>query len=208
MTVVSVSAEPGLSRALVLDAAHEVVALMRDRWPASIGCSLFDLPLGSGHSWQISEREIPTWTAGEQVELITGASLPAWRVEGQLDLKRSELFGSAAALNVLRDLIGPRPDDETEAGQAAVASFTRFGFEAAAITFFGVATSLQAEPPEIGVERSATLRFDHPYAAVAIAGTASAAAGDEQPDSSFTGLPLFTAWIDTPEEPEDDPEDD
>lgn len=208
VTVVSVSAEPGLSRAVVLDAVHDVLAQMRAGWPASMTCSLLELPVGLGHSWQISEREIPTPTAGERVELISGASLPAWRVESQLDFKRSELFGSEAALNALRELIGPRPDDETVAGQAAVASFTRFGFETAAITFFGIAISASREPLETGVERSATLRFDHPYAAVAVAGNASALAGDDQPESSFTSLPLFTAWIDTPEEPEDDPDDD
>ncbi len=135
---------------------------MRAGWPASSDCSLFDLPLGRGHSWRIREREIPTRTAGERIELISGVSLPAWRVEGKLDLQRSELFGSGPALDVMRKLIGPRPDDETVAGQAAVASFTRFGFEAAAITFFGVLTSAQAEPSETGVKRTATLRFDHP----------------------------------------------
>jgi len=50
-----------------------------------------------------------------------------------------------------------------------------------------------APPPETGVERIATLRFDQPYAAVAIAGEGS----------RFTGLALFAAWVEAPVEPED-----
>lgn len=204
VTVISVSAQPRLPRAAVLEAAHEIVALLREEPSAPLGGSLFDLPVGPGHSWNVSEKEIPTWTAGERIERIDGVSLPAWRAESKLDLKQSDLFGSAAALNTMRQLIGPRPDDQTAAGQAAVASFTRFGFEAAAITFFGVASSLPAPPPETGLERTATLRFDHPYGAVAVAGRPTNLAGDEQSANSFAGLPLFTAWIDAPAETEDE----
>ncbi len=207
VTVISVSAEPGLPRAAVLEAAHEIVALFRGEPSAPLACSLFDLPVGPGHSWDISETEIPTGTAGERIERIDGVSLPAWRAGSELDLKRSELFGSAAALDTMRQLIGPRPDDHTAAGQTAVASFTRFGFEAAAITFFGVACSATAPPPETGLERTATLRFDHPFAAVAVAGRPANLAGDEQSPNSFAGLPLFTAWIDAPAEAEDEDED-
>jgi len=206
VTVISVSAAPSLPRAAVLEAAHEVVALFPGE-PSALACLLFDLPVGPGHSWDISEQAIPTWTAGERIERIVGVSLPAWRAGSELDLKRSDLFGSAAALNTMRQLIGPRPDDRTAAGQTAVASFTRFGFEAAAITFFGVACAGFAPPPETGLERTATLRFDHPYAAVAVAGRPANLAGDEQSEqsaNSFAGLPLFTAWIAAPAEAEDE----
>jgi hypothetical protein len=140
------------------------------------------------------------------VQRITGVSLPAWHVESKLDLKKSEkIFGSFAALEVLRQLIGPRPDDRTEAVQAAVASFTRFGFEAAAVTAFAVRAALvRRRPSERGLERTATLRFDHPYAAIAISGR-PLLAGRAPADASFTGLPLFSAWVQEPEEAEEGP---
>lgn len=203
VTVVSVSADPSIPRAAVFQAAHEVLALTREDQSGPM-CSLFDLPVGPGHSWNISEREVPTWTADERIERIEGVSLPAWSAQNRLNLKKSDVFGSLAALNVMRQLIGPRPSDRTEAGQAAVASFTRFGFEAAAITYFGVKMSRGPSLPESGVERTATLRFDHPYVVVAVAGHPATRAERDELDPTFSGLPLFTAWIDTPEDTEDD----
>lgn len=192
LTVISVSADPAVPRAAVLDAAHEVAALAREH-SSSLACSLFELPLGIGHSWEIAEREARTYTAGERVERIAGASLPAWHVEGELDLKTSALFGAAPALETMREVIGPSPSDETEAVQTALASFTRYGFEAAAVTAVRIRASAGRAPQETGIERTATLRFDHPYAAIAVA------------QRSFAGLPLFSAWIQEPEEAEDGP---
>jgi hypothetical protein len=201
LTVVSVSAEPDVERAAVLEAGLEVAACARRRC-APPACSLFDLPVGTGHSWQISEREISTHVAGERVQRIAGVSVPAWEIESDLNLATSPAFATAPALEVLRQLIGPRPDDQTEAVQRAIASFTRYGFEAAAVTAFAVRASLQRPPGELGIERSAMLRFDHPYAAIAFAGRAPFTPHAE---STFTGLPLFSAWIDDPTEVDEDP---
>ena len=206
LTVISVSADPDVPRTAVLEAAHEVAACARQHSP-SPACSLFDLSLGTGHSWQISEREIPTYTVGDRVERIGGVSLPAWRIESKLDLQASSRFGTAAALEVMRELVGPRPDDITEAVQAAVAAFTRYGFEAAAITAFGVRASSRGVPRETVIERTAVLRFDHPYAAIAIAGwpTSPQPAGPTRLSSAFAGLPLFSAWVQQPQEPQREP---
>jgi hypothetical protein len=189
LEVISVSADPSITRARVLEAAHEAIGYVRDRPLGAAVHTLFELPLGRGHSWQIQEREVASWTAGERRERVEGAALPAWRLRGELDLKRSERFGCSAALTTMRALIGPQPDDRTEAKQSAVAAFSRFGFEAAAVTGIAVRASAQLPPTERGVERTATLCFDHPYVAVAIA----------------ADLPLFTAWIATPQEPESEP---
>jgi hypothetical protein len=203
LTVISVSAHPELPREAVLDAAHEVAAFARGGSPL-VACSLFDLAVGTGHSWTIEEHEARTYHAGQQVERILGASLPAWHTNSRLDLKASPLFGTSPALNVMREMIGPRPDDQADAAQVAVASFTRYGFKAAAVTAFGTAIAALAEPQEKGVERTAILRFDHPYAAVAIVGKPAAPRREwqigQERRSTFTGLPLFTAWVQEPQE--------
>jgi hypothetical protein len=106
----------------------------------------------------------------------------------------------------VRALIDPRPGDLTEAKQKAIARFSRYGFEAAAIAELLVTAAM--EPIEKGIERTVVFRFDHPYAAVALAGkpdTARDAFLDTE--ARFSGLPLFTAWVTTPVEPEDDLED-
>ncbi len=203
LTVISVSAEPGVARDAVLDAAHEVAASVCDGVPAPRR-SLFELPLGDGHSWQLSEREARTFHAGQRVERIAGVSLPAWRVESDLKLQASPLFGTAPALDTLDELTGSG-GGPTSATQAAVASFTRYGFEAAAVTSLARVASAIRAPLETGVQRTATLRFDHPYAAIAIAGKVDRVVPEGARPAArgqFTGLPLFAAWVHRPDEAE------
>ena len=199
LTVVSVSGAPDVDRAAVLAGAYEIAATVCVEWERT-ACSLYDLPLGPGHSWEISEQEVPTRVAGPRRERIAGVALPAWRAEEELDLTLAAAFGTAPALDALRELIGPRPDDQCAATQAAVASFTRYGFEAAAVTAFGIRTAALLRPAQRSLERTAVLRFDHPFAAVAIAGRPSSVG-----DSSFPGLPLFSAWVHEPVEAEERP---
>lgn len=207
LTVLSVSAGPSVDREAVMVAAHEIAACARTGAPPSAR-SLFDLPLGDGHSWTIEEREVRTYEPGQRMERIAGASLPAWNIESKTNLLASpERFGSAPALETMRQLIGPRPDDRPEAIQAAVASFTRYGFEAAAVTAFAIDSSARRAPAQRRVERTAVLRFDHPYAALAIAGRAV-----QQPQGTASnhqglwhGLPLFSAWIHEPQAPDERP---
>jgi hypothetical protein len=190
VAVVSVCAAPEVDRASVVAAAYEVAAASRassDGWDA-LACSLFELPLGAGHSWDISEREVRTALKQPPRERITGAALPAWHIESELELLAAPVFAAGPACQALGGLIGPRPSDAFEAAQVAVASFDRYGFEAAAVTGFGVAAAAMGSLSEKSLERTAVLRFDHPYAAVAIA-------------PSHSGLPLFTAWVADPIEP-------
>ncbi|MGZ4192791.1 MAG: serpin family protein [Solirubrobacteraceae bacterium] len=208
LTVISVSADPAVARDSVLNAAHEVAAGVLDD-PTRVSCSLYDLPLGAGHSWEISEQEAAAYVKEPSMERIAGVALPAWSIRGDLDLHQSPLFGTSPALQTVRRLIGPRRDDECKAAQAAVASFTRYGFEAAAVTVLGIRAAALRVPRERVLERTAVLRFDHPYAAVAIAGRPrSSGNGADAPDSGntpFPGLPLFSAWVHEPSEPEDEP---
>lgn len=209
LTVVSVSAAPDVDRASVLAAGYEVAATVSGDW-GSDACSLYDLTLGPGHSWEISEQEVPTYVKEPRSERVAGVALPAWRMTSDLDLTMSPAFGTAPALETLRALIGPGPDDVCEAAQTAVASFTRYGFEAAAVTAVGIRASAARPAVDRSLQRTAILRFDHPYAAIAIAGRPSGAGRDgsgEPPPSqaTFPGLPLFAAWVDEPIEPEDAP---
>jgi hypothetical protein len=206
LTVLSVSADPSVSREAVMAAAYEVASWQAGRGlEAGAGaggrvCSLYDLPLGTGHSWEIAEQQVATYVKEAPMERIAGAALPAWSVRADLDLARSPLFGTEPALETLRRLIGPRPDDECEATQAAVASFTRYGFEAAAVTAVGIRAAAARLPVRRTTQRTAVLRFDHPFGAVAIAGRPA-----EPTDTALSGLPLFTAWVAEPQEPEDHP---
>jgi Serpin (serine protease inhibitor) len=215
LTVVSVSAAPDVDRALVLAAAYEVAATVSGDWGRG-ACSLYDLPLGPGHSWEISEQEVPTRATTPRLERIAGVCLPAWRAENELDLTLAPAFGTGPALQTLRELIGPRADDRCAATQAAVASFTRYGFEAAAVSALGIRTAAMRRPGRRSVERAAVLRFDHPFAAVAIAGRPWPPRPSSPPrrsgsgftpvgDESLPGLPLFSAWVHEPIEAEERP---
>lgn len=209
LTVVSVSGAPEMERSSVLAAAYDVAAEVGGDWGRR-ACSLYDLPLGAGHSWEISERQVPVFVREDGLERIAGVALPAWRAKHELDLTLSPAFATESALATLRALIGPRPDDHCEATQAAVASFTRYGFEAAAVTALGIRTAAVRVPAERSVERSAVLRFDHPFAAVAIAGRPapprqSSTEMTPRPDTSFPGLPVFSAWVREPTEAEEGP---
>jgi len=200
--VVSVSADPTVAREAVLAGAHEVASMFRGLPVAAVKRSLFDVPLGEGHSWVISEQPTGGYDHDEWIMWVT---LPAWKAEGTLDLRTSDLFGTDPALTALLDLIGPHPKgDKLAARQAAMASYTQYGFEAGGISGLDAQALAMTRPLEEGLERSAELRFDHPYAVLALAGRAESFTGHNQVKSRLFGLPLFSAWIATPEEPEPD----
>jgi Serpin (serine protease inhibitor) len=201
--VVSVAAAPEVERRLVVEAAYEIAARYREDDLASARCSLFDLPLGSGHSWELTEREVPTDVAGKRSEGVESAVLTAWHARCRLDLKASELFAAEPALRALIELIGPHPEeDETDAVHSAVASYTPTGFEAGALTALGIILGEAPPPTATGLERRARLCFDHPHAALALAGSRSDFYRSRAGHSEMFGLPLFAAWVDTPEEAE------
>jgi hypothetical protein len=203
LAVLSVAADPDVDRRLALEAAYEIARLCREDGLNSAGCSLFDLPVGSGHSWEITEREVLTGKSGERSEQIESAVLATWHAESELKLQASEAFGIRPAVSALFRLIGPDPrGDEVEAIQAAVASFTPTGFEAAAISTVTLTGSTGTSQPEKGLLRTARLYFDHPYAAVALAGGKSDFTRARAGHTELFCLPLFSAWVSTPHDPE------
>jgi hypothetical protein len=195
LAVVSVLGAPDADPAAVLAAAHEVAAGLSDAW---IGepVSLFDVPAGKGEVGEIVEDTV-TLTGPARVER-GDAVLPSWHARTQLDLLTGPTAdGFAAAGEALAGLLPPQRT-ELEARQVAVASYSREGFEAAAITAVGVRTLAAREPREV-LRRTLYLRFGRPYAAVAVAvppPSPTAAAIDE----AWFGLPVFSAWVAEPTE--------
>jgi hypothetical protein len=173
MTVTSVIAAPGVPTGLVLDAAHDAAAGVVDRR------SLFDLPLGDGHAWTVTESD---GIAGDE---HAEAVLPAWSARSTHDLTRPELGFDAAAAALGRLF----PAGNRDARQAAYARYHQHGFEAAADTELTVELGAHAMTP--GRRRDALLRFDRPYAVVATATTAG---------GPWNGLPVFSAWVTEPDQ--------
>ena len=204
LVVVSIAADPAVDRHLVFEAGYEIGRLCRVDAVIEARRSLFDLPLGQGHSWEIFEDEIASYNAGDRSESIVSAMLVDWSVQSELDLQRSQRFGVAPALGALLGLIGPhQTGDEYHAVQSGVASYTSKGFEAAAITALGVrASAAFTRPGEKGLRRTARLFFDHPYAAIALAGRPSDFTRQGAGHTELFGLPLFSVWVSEPREPE------
>jgi hypothetical protein len=79
------------------------------------------------------------------------------------------------------------------------ATYDRTGFEAAALTAMDVALGGAAMMPRPGVQRTATLRFGHPYAVVAVTSHQSPEDRYDRPSTApWHGLPVFSAWVAEP----------
>lgn len=179
LEVTSVVAAENVSAADVLAAAHDIATR-----PGRQAVLLFDLPLGDQPLWTITERRSDD--EGERMEAV----LPAWSASSKHDLMQHPDLGfeSTGKALALRAQIG---QPVLEAVQSAIASYSRDGFEAAAVTALAVAVS--ARMPRPGCFREATVRFGHPYAVVATV-------TDSKPDSVWDGLPVFSAWVSEPED--------
>lgn len=182
LDVTSVVAAPGVPAAEVIAAAYDIAAAPRR--------SLFDLPLGEGPLWTITERPTRTTAPDGREERCT-ALLPAWSADSDHDLGRTEL-GLPAAARAAAAALGLGAFGY-EARQSAVAKYTRVGFEAAAVSAMAVATGYQE--PRDGVERTAELRFGHPYAVVATARDQRWESGRGTVVGPWHGLPVFSAWV-------------
>jgi hypothetical protein len=191
LVVVSVAAAPEVPAADVLSAAYDLgTALAAGRPPARR--SLFDLPLGDGAAWTITQKRAGT-AAPEGKEERCTAVLPAWSAHSAHQLTDPRL-GFAAVRHALD------PIDPWQARQAAMARYTRTGFEAAAVTALAVALSAVIRKP--GIRRTAELRFGHPFAVVAVTTGGPAPPGQHRPEppGPWHGLPVFSAWVASPDD--------
>jgi hypothetical protein len=178
LLVTSVAAAPGIPPADVLAVAYDL-AVARATWRPVARRSLFDLPLGEGPLWLVTEK---AGTAKDD-ERCT-AVMPAWSARSDHDMADPAL-GFAYAAQALS------PGDPFEARQAAMARYSRVGFEAGAVSALGML--LSAVLPSQGLIRTAELRFGHPYAVVAVT-------VDEPVHGPWHGLPVFSAWVTQPED--------
>jgi hypothetical protein len=194
LLVVSVAAAAEVQAASVLSAAYDVATALAVGGPLTRR-SLFDLPLGEGPAWTITEEHVNT-AAGRRQELCTTV-LPAWSAHSTLELTDPAL-GFATVRHALD------PIDPWQAKQAAMARYTRVGFEAGAVTALAIALSAIAQRP--GVRRTAELRFGHPFAVVAVVAD-NAKPQDSHgpgPRSPWNGLPVFSAWVADPQDATND----
>jgi hypothetical protein len=190
LTVVSVIAAPHVMAADVLAHAHRIAAEIGAGAHPVTARSLFDLPAGAGPAWTISERTGPVSAPNGLAEYFEPTLLPAWSAESEHDLGAYPDSGFGEAAAVLARLL---PDDPRwhafEAKQVALARYTRTGFEAAAVTGMALRAAGIVERRD-GLIRTARLEFVHPYAVVAIA----------RDSGPWAGLPVFSAWVTTPDE--------
>lgn len=182
LAVVSVIADPGVPKAQVLAAAHEVGALL------SSPRMLRGVPVTEdGHAWTVRERREVRTGFTDVVEEWSGW-VPAWRHTEDHDLGAAP--GFATALGSLARYVPPleRPA-ETEARQSAVAAYSATGFEAAAVTAMGVRAAGMPQEREVLV-REIHLRLDRPHAVLAVA------LDTGKGGAAWHGLSVFTAWVD------------
>jgi hypothetical protein len=188
MRVVSVIADPDLPHGVVLAHAHRIAVAVGRGDPLPRQVSLFDLPLGVGHSWLLSERREPGAHDDERFDIV----LPAWSARSEHNLMSLPHSGFVGAAHVLARLVG---GVTAGARQVALARYTRTGFEAAAVTGVMMRSAAVIRRADVTI-RSARVEFTHPFAVVAVG------AGRGSP---WAGVPLFSAWVARADEPWDPP---
>ena len=206
LLVTSVAAAPDVPAADVLAAAYDI-AIAAATGGGVARRSLFDLPLGDRPLWTLTERAAGRPRSRE--EQCT-AVLPAWSADSAIDLSGPGLGFDVAAAALARLLEIQRFFFVAE--QACVARYSRTGFEAAAVTGLAAGPlSMAAGPP--GVMRIATLRFGHPFAVVAVTAEDGHPRDDGHPSDDegggrpgpWHGMPVFSAWVTSPEDAVQDP---
>jgi hypothetical protein len=198
MVVTSVIAERDVPPADVIATAYDLAVKVARERPVDTR-SLYDLPLGDSPLWTITEER--TLLDEDRKEVCT-ALLPAWSREATHDLAHEDL-GFPAAAAWLAQLTRSELYDYT-AKQSVVARYNRKGFEAAALSAFGLVAGMKL--PKRRLLRRATLRFGHPFAVVAVTRARTdwetRASGRLQASPFWYGLPIYSAWVTVPSEVE------
>lgn len=93
--------------------------------------------------------------------LVINVTLPAWVADSKHDLYAEEAFGYQALSEALA--YGAKEEWEAKAAQSAVAKFKKDGFEAAAVTAFGMMRASAVMPPRM-TQDVLTVNFSKPFA--------------------------------------------
>jgi hypothetical protein len=183
LMVVSVIAAAGVARADVLAAAHRI-AIASARGQPVPRRPLSELAAGDSPLWSVRD-ESSVDGPGERCQAV----LPAWTATDETDLSDPRLGFAAAAAALGRG-------DPWLARQAVTASYSKVGFQAAAVSAMAVRMAMM---PRRGVLRTVELRFGHPYAVIAVTANDAApgARGPAAPEA-WQGIPVFSAWVANP----------
>lgn len=188
LDVLSVIAAPEVAPSDVSRAAHQVAALLRGDERLARRMPIEELV--DGHAWTVTERREQR-VGGPAVMEDWRSFLPAWSATSDHDLVHAP--GVAPVLDTLTGFL--KEEDlpaQFGARQAAVASYSRTGFKAAAVTAMGLRAAGMPSFHEVLV-RSVELRFNRPYAVLACS------ARDQGP-AAWRGVPVFSAWVTEPDE--------
>jgi hypothetical protein len=191
LDVLSVIAAPDVEPADVDRAAHQVAAMLR-----GVGRTARRVPveeLADGHAWTVTDRREHR-VGGPPVRAEWSSRLPAWSATSSHEL------ATAPGVPMVFDALTrfARKEDLPVifgAKQTATASYSKTGFKAAAVTAMAMVAGSMPSRPEVHevLVRRIELRFNRPYAVLACA------AGDDGP-AAWRGVPVFSAWITTPDE--------
>ena len=197
LLVASVIGAPDVDEGAVLAAAHDVVGLILEGASTAAVHSLFDLPLDAGHAWTIREQR----KAGAKRDELFEAFLPAWSASSRHELADTDVdVGFSEGLATLRSMCSPERSETADAVQIARAAFGVHGFEAAAVTAMLVRAAAPL-PAADELARTATIRFDRPYAVVAVAVDRDRRfTRRPRGRSPWNGVPVFSAWVAEPTE--------
>ena len=191
-----IAADPSVPASQVLAQAEHIVTSEAQEPGLVARRSLFDLPLGESPGWTIAEEPGPGRSPVEPVERFT-SYVPAWSAETKMDLAAGDLGFGAVAEAIAADLA--LPEWRNEATQTARARYGAVGFEAAAVSGLAVTTIAHVRP--IATPRRALIRFNHPYAVVAVA-----CDDPRQPSPPhWLGVPVFSAWVAEPDDAVESP---
>ena len=196
LAVVSVIADPSVAASSVHVAAHDVADIVLHRPRVARRRSLFDLPLGEGHAWTIRQFDAPDPPATEVVDAV----LPAWEAASRHELMNVPAVGMCDGVAALVDMVSPEwPNRGGTAVQAARARYAARGFQAAALTTMLARTAGERDSgPATEPVRHALLRFDRPYAVVAVALADGSASSLPREAFPWHGIPVFSAWVAEP----------
>lgn len=170
---------------------YSVVAVDDDVLPEEVMAASYDIAQEKyepvdGIAEAINRKGSVILSVGQSSDRTPSAFLPAWSAETSLDLK--EDVPESGAKEILEVLAARDVRGSSDVRQAAKASYTQHGFEAAAVTTVSIMRSAAfTTHPKL------TVSFSRPYAVLAVA------------QSQEDLVPAFNAWV--AEASEDESED-